>query len=573
MANVVGTLWHEQVQHPLITPARVPIAHERVRASVLYPLDPNFNAVVDKEVDGESSLPARMEANPSRRISQLRAATRAARAVFICSAPLVGRPNAGLTGPGLRLACAEPGDQLAIFGEALRELTERATYLYEEAGRYWFSTQPTLNRLADDRARALPDHEVEAAIAAVLRDDGGTRAGFAKVFAAPDDPIGIDEANALSLVILGPSTPHAGKGVSKSLATDAVTETLMRCRSAQRRFRNTLLFVAADEALLATARDVMRKALAWQGICDDKRLQDQLTRAQIDDTKEKAKTSRDGAAKAVRFAWSHILFPVKTEATTAGAAFDLDHLSIASKDRAAIPAAVYDKAGPRGDGIAKERLGPDALALHLKPLWPDDRAHLGVGEVADWFASYVYLPKLRDRLVLEGAIRDAVGKLDPSFGYADRFDEESGAYFGLAWAKTPPDTFPPTAVLVRSDVAAGAARPAEPQTGDSSARSPGAAPSIGDGTHPGGPAEDQGQPRKPRRFYGTVELDMVRPVKAFDAVLNAVVMELQRTAGTKVKITVEIEAEANAGFDEADIGVVRDNARQLKFKADSTGFE
>lgn len=570
MANVVGTLWHEQVQHPLITPARVPIAHERVRASVLYPLDPNFNAVVDKEVDGESSLPARMEANPSRRISQLRAATRAARAVFVCSAPLVGRPNAGLTGPGLRLACAEPGDQLAIFGEALRELTERATYLYEEAGRYWFSTQPTLNRLAEDRAKALPDHEVEAAIAAVLREDGGTRAGFAKVFAAPDDPISIDEANALSLVILGPATPHAGKGVAKSLATDAVTETLMRCRSAQRRFRNTLLFVAADEALLATARDVMRKALAWQGICDDRRLQDQLTRAQIDDTKEKAKTSRDGAAKAVRFAWSHILFPVKTEATIAGAAFDLDHLSISSKDRAAIPAAVYEKA--KNDGIAKERLGPDALWLHLKPLWSDERPHLGISEIADWFASYVYLPKARDRVVLEGAIRDALGKLDPAFGYADRFDEEADAYVGLAWAKTPPDLFPPSAVVVRADIALALAREAKPPAKTSADGetifSDESAPDPSPGDNPGGSAAS-----KPRRFYGSVELDPTRPVKAFDAVLNAVVMELQRTQGAKVKITLEIEAEADGGFDEADIGVVRDNARQLKFRADSTGFE
>ena len=45
MANVVGVLWHAQVRDPLITPARVPIAHERVRASVLYPLDPAFAAV------------------------------------------------------------------------------------------------------------------------------------------------------------------------------------------------------------------------------------------------------------------------------------------------------------------------------------------------------------------------------------------------------------------------------------------------------------------------------------------------------------------------------------------------
>jgi hypothetical protein len=66
---------------------------------------------------------------------------------------------------------------------------------------------------------------------------------------------------------------------------------------------------------------------------------------------------------------------------------------------------------------------------------------------------------------------------------------------------------------------------------------------------------------------------MVRPVKSFDVILNAVVLELQRNPSAKVKITLEIEAETPSGFSEADIGVVRDNARQLKFKAESTGFE
>jgi uncharacterized protein len=36
---------------------------------------------------------------------------------------------------------------------------------------------------------------------------------------------------------------------------------------------------------------------------------------------------------------------------------------------------------------------------------------------------------------------------------------------------------------------------------------------------------------------------------------------------------LEIEAQAEAGFNEPDVGVVRDNARQLRFKADSTGFD
>ena len=384
----------------------------------------------------------------------------------------------------------------------------------------------------------------------------------------PDDPITIDEASALSLVILGPSSFHAGKGASKSPATDAVTETLMRCRATQRRLRNTLIFVAADETLLSTAREVMRKAIAWREIADDERLQKQLPTGQIADAREKAKTNKDAALKAVRAAWSHILYPMKSD--TAGKPFDLEHDPITARDRAAVPIVVYDKA--KADGIALEKLGTERLWLALKPIWPDDRPHLAISDVADWFSSYVYLPKLRDGVVLQAAIRDAVGKLDPTFGYADGFDEGTRRYRNLIWAKSPPDIMPPTAVLVRAAEAveqlkqhAGAA---EAPTGAGGGPSPTEGPTT---PTDGGAAPAEGG--NPRRFFGSVEIDMVRPVKSFDAILNAVVMELQRTQGAKVKLTLEIQAEAPSGFPEGEVSVVRDNAKQLKFKAESTGFE
>jgi hypothetical protein len=341
---------------------------------------------------------------------------------------------------------------------------------------------------------------------------------------------------------------------------------LTRCRASQRRFRNTLLYVAADEALLGAAREAMRRSLAWASIIDDGRLQDQLTQAQAADAKDKAKTSREGATKAVRLAWSHVLFPVKTENTAAGAAFDLDHLSISSKDRAAIPAVVYDKT--KGDGIAREKLGSDALWLHLKPLWPEDKPHLAISEVADWFAAYVYLPKLRDRVVLEAAIRDAVAKLDPAFGYADGYDEATATYTGLVVAKSAPVMLAPSAVIVQAGVALEHTK----KTGTWTGPSPSSGRDGGAGTGPGA-EEEPAAPRQPRRFYGSVEIDMLRPVKSFDAILSAVVMELQRNPSAKVRITLEIEAETTSGFSEPDIGVIRDNARQLKFKAESTGFE
>jgi Protein of unknown function (DUF499)/Swt1-like HEPN len=576
MANVVGVLWQEQVRHPLILPARVPVAHERVRPSVLYPLDSAFASVVDSEVDGEGALPARIEANPSRRISQARAATRAARAVFLCSAPLVGQPNAGLTGQGLRLACAEPGDQLAIFGEALRELSERATYLHEQAGRYWFSTQPTLNQLAEGRARALPAHEVDAEIVAVLRDDAKTKAGFHRVFGAPDEPIAIDEADAMSLVILGPATPHAGRGVGKSKATEIVEDTLMRRGSGQRSFRNTLLFAAADEAQLATAREAMRRALAWRSIGGDprqdkeadQRLQSQMTQGQLADAREKARNSREGAVRAVRTAWSHVLFPI--EATEPGKPFNLDHFAITGRDRSSVPAAVYEKASAKGDGIIKETLGGDTFATRLSEIWPAEQPHLAIAEIAKVFATYPYLPKLRDRVVLETAIGDALAKLDPKFAYAESFDETSGKYAGLIWQKAPIAPMPASAVLVRPEIAMAQLRPVAP-AGPQPVPGP---TRLDGGVGPVPPTAPAPIPNlQPTRFFGSVEIDMVRPVKAFETILNAVVTELQRTKGATVKLTLEIEANAEEGFTEADIGVVRDNARQLKFNPESTGFE
>jgi hypothetical protein len=41
----------------------------------------------------------------------------------------------------------------------------------------------------------------------------------------------------------------------------------------------------------------------------------------------------------------------------------------------------------------------------------------------------------------------------------------------------------------------------------------------------------------------------------------------------QLTLTLDIKAEAPAGFADGEVSVVRDNARQLKFKAESTGFE
>ena len=122
-----------------------------------------------------------------------------------------------------------------------------------------------------------------------------TKGGFHNVFAAPDDPSTIDEAKALSLVILRLRRRIAGTVWAKLAAADAVSGSLMRCRASQRRFRNTLIFVAADEACsVMLAKSCARRSLG-RSIDKDDRLQSSLTQAQAADTNDKARKNRDGA--------------------------------------------------------------------------------------------------------------------------------------------------------------------------------------------------------------------------------------------------------------------------------------
>ncbi len=255
-------------------------------------------------------------------------------------------------------------------------------------------------------------------------------------------------------------------------------------------------------------------------------------------------------------------------ATTPGKPFDLEHILISARERAAIP--VSSTRRPRRTGSPWRSWAGNGCGWRSSRSGPTIGPHLPVAEIAEWFGTYVYLPKLRDRVVLDGAIRDAVAKLDPQFGYADAVDAAAGRYRNLVWGRNPPEFLAEGAVVVR-------AAEALEQLADDVPKPRSALPPGLDTPPPFRPGGDTppalpAQHRKPRRFYGSVELDLVRPVKNVEAIVNAVVAELQRTRGATVTLTLEIAAEAPDGFDEGDVGVVRDNTKQLKFRAEATGF-
>jgi hypothetical protein len=97
--------------------------NDKVRTNALVPLPTGYDAVVSKEVAGDLSKPAQIEArSPS--IGKNKAVTRAATALFMATSPH-GSTNKGMEVARLRLACAIPGEQPSQFSEALRRLGEK----------------------------------------------------------------------------------------------------------------------------------------------------------------------------------------------------------------------------------------------------------------------------------------------------------------------------------------------------------------------------------------------------------------------------------------------------------------
>jgi hypothetical protein len=570
MANAIYALWRGQSNAPLITLALLPLSEEKVRTAILEPLDYSYGPILQAEVDGELALPAKMEAS-RKRFGDVIAATRAARAAFLATAPHRGSTRGGLTGPSLRLAYAQPGDQISIFGDALRELSERSAYLYREGDRYWFSTQPTLNRIADERANDILGDDADAEIVAILRKEQSHRGSFHRVHAAPDNLNDVDDGRAIALVIIPPAYPHASKSSDKTPAESSTTDTLQRRGSGQRKFRNALVFVAGDETGLDACREIARKYLAWKSIVEDKEMADGLTRAQFEDASSRMRQSAEALAQRIRSTWSHVFYPMPVQDWGNGsgpaASFALGHTSVVNRAPSKpIPQIVYEKL--RANGVVVDELGPDTLLAELHKVWDQSKPHIEIAMLLDWFASYVYLTRLRDDATLTLAIEKLVGKLDGPVAFAQSYDQQSGRYEGVSrWAANLGTNVARGLLVWRTALTEHEAPTAAGTTGTVTG---------GRGAKPTGEGQSQLEDtgtRRPRRFYASILLDPDKAGLQVAKIAEEILFELGRPNGANLRLVLEVEASAPGGYSNDVVDVVRANIRDLKLDAGKVGFE
>jgi hypothetical protein len=322
----------------------------------------------------------------------------------------------------LELLCESP----AVFGDALRRLAGAATYLYQDGPRYWYSTQPTVTKLAEDRAELLkrdPD-KVAQELDRRLRDDLRKTGDFSRVHPLPRSSADVPDDLDARLVVLSAEQTYTKESASPG---QAAAKALLETRGGTPRlYRNTLVFLAADKVRLQDLDDAVRRYLAWESIVAEKETLN-LDPHQLRQAEEQKRTA-DGAVTArVPETYQWLLVPMQTWPQ---AAVEWQAFRLSGQDALAVRASKK----LRSDELLVTSFSGTRLRMELDcvPLWPGD--HVAIKQLVEHFASYLYLPRLKDSSVLLGAVRDGVSLLtweQDTFAFADSFDDAAGRYRGL----------------------------------------------------------------------------------------------------------------------------------------------
>ena len=457
------------------------------------------------------------------------------------------------------MGTAIPGDVPGNFDAALTQLGDRATYFYSGSGKYWYDLQANITRTAKDQAERLHKEDVWAEIVRRLPGQARTRGDFAGMHVCPETNADIPDTGEARLVILHPKVAH--KRGSDSPARDFAKNAFEHRGSANRTDRNMLVYLAADEARLDELDAATRDYLGWRHVLDNEADLDLTQNQKNQATQRQAQADQTVTSRLLQsFAWALVPAQPDPEAPFVIRETKVEGQSDSLADR------VSRRLGNDGDLSTRQAAATIRLAIGRVPqIWND--GHVSLGSLWGLYCQYPYMPRLRDRRVLDEGLVDMpmIWQTD-AFALATGFDEAAGRYIGL-WTPDDKGAAPAATdslLLVRPDIAVkerDAEMTAVTDSNDKTLKVD--VPLVQ-------PISPPPIPSAKTRFYGVKALSPDKIALDFKNIADEVIAHLRET-GTELVVKIEIEATDITGFAESTVRTVSENARTLKF--DQSGFE
>jgi len=431
MAAVIHSLWEKGDRNPLIMPANIPVDDPRVQSEMTRYLSDNWVPIIEKEVDGPDSLPLKIDSEVPN-LGKFAATRRVARTIYLGSAPITDAAHHGIEDRRIKLGSVMPGESPTVFGDALRRLASSATYLFQDGSHFWYSTQPTVTKLAEDRAEQLshdPDavvQEIETRMRADLRQKGD----FSRIHTFPHGGQDVPDDLDTRLVVLGIDYPYSKD--SDSPGMEEAKRILESRGNSPRLYRNTLAFLVADKGRLQDLDEAVRKFLAWKSIISQK---DQLNLSPFQVRQAEQQLAASDATVTARVPETYQWLLVPDQQQSPQAAIVWQSIKISGQE----PLAARASKKLRNEELLILSYAPTRLRMDLDriPLWRGDC--VSIKQLAEDYARYTYLPRLVSPSVLLECVRNGVSLLTwerDSFAWADSWDENAQRFKGLRAGRT-----------------------------------------------------------------------------------------------------------------------------------------
>lgn len=575
MATVVHALWTSGDKSPMILPASIPMDNQKVFEEITNHLDDTWKPIVDADIAGDSSAAAAID-NEIKILGRSMAAKRAARCVFLGTAPLANRRERdgsaatirGIEQKRVALGATYPGDNPAHVADAVRRLGDYGKYMNRDQDRYWLSLQQTVSQIAQERADAYHEDQIFDELASVVRKE--TDKGlFRRIHRFPDSSIDVEDDPGIGLVIFGPNRSFSKR--AKSPAEEAALDFLNERGRNARIHKNSLVFLAPEVDRADVMLNAVRNRLAWEYILDNKdslNLDQHNVKLAINRVRQAEQT----VAGSIREAYRWILVPYQQPGKS-----EIHLEPVLMNGEGTLAERVTRKA--RAGDLVVSSYSPALLRMEINRLnlWKE-QPHVHVGTLAGYFSQYTYMPKVVDPQVVIDCVRhlDEITTIDlEGFAYADYY--EGGRYIGLTMA-SPPDVRAEGLIVdpkvAREQIAKDRAAAAQ-ANGNADTNTGGDDPTPGSTGAPGTitPAGTQSRPtgegispvtQQVTRFHATKELTSARVVRDVSQIYEEIISHLV-SAGAGVKVTIDVESDQMSKLTSDHHAAIRENLRTLGF--------
>jgi len=565
MAKIIHFLWENNDQGPLILPANVPMDDSEIQGELMRYLEDPWRAVIQKDVDGNNSLPKQID-NDYPNIGRYSGTRRVARTLFFGSAPTFNAANRGIDEQRIKLGAILPGETIPTFTDALRHLTDKATFVYHQSKNYWYSTQNNVNRTAEERAAHIQEDKVEEEILTLLTQQlqpSGSQ--IRRIHFMPQSSNDVPDDLDMKLVVLGIKHPHVPRDGSTP-AFQKAKEILSTKGASQRLYRNTLIFLTPDKTRLEELKQAVKSYLAWKSIVDDK-VALNLDAYQSNQAEGKRKSGLDTIKLRLPETFVWILTPYQ-EVGSSDVQWDESKMNGSNQE--AYLSRVLKKLTSQSQLYNDFASSELRINLDRIPLWRGD--NVSVRQLREDFAKYLYLPKLSSAHLLQQAIESGLSLVSwqkDSFAYAESFDDENARYRGLRAGSSVMISLDGYGLLVKPDIAEAQfskeIAEAESKKSADSMSSKTSYTGFGSNSEDHQVNEDGLTTPIKTRFFGHVETDATRFFRSTDDIEKEILKHLNIIKGVGVKITIHIQADNKEGFTPDTERILRENARTLGF--------